>query len=341
MFAPRRQGAWEGLKDTKVMADSIRYMLHSGKNNKALYYLKNYIDMLVPDCLYRRRLGGRLAELDSRPDRDYVSDRVAYYCKLAPGASLPDEAEALGDQRVGRQKVYYFDTRKYCRWFPKDMKWMHISGDVDFTPEWPSVVKSRPVGDDNANGVLMKLNAVRHFIFVKDRLSFAEKESRAVFRGKVVDKPLRVRFFEKYFGNPLCDLGDISRRQVEHPEWRTKKMTIGEHLKYKFILSLEGNDVASNLKWVMSSNSLAVMTRPKFETWYMEGRLVPGVHYVEIRDDFSDLEEKMAYYSANPAEAQKIIDNAHEWVRQFRDKRREELISLLVLERYFKATGQM
>ena len=39
-------------------------------------------------------------------------------------------------------------------------------------------------------------------------------------------------------------------------------LTIREHLDYKFIMALEGNDVASNLKWVMSSNSIAVMTRP-------------------------------------------------------------------------------
>ena len=51
-------------------------------------------------------------------------------------------------------------------------------------------------------------------------------------------------------------------------------MTINEQLHYKFILCSEGNDVASNLKWVMSSNSIAVMPKPKFETWFMEGILV-------------------------------------------------------------------
>ena len=40
--------------------------------------------------------------------------------------------------------------------------------------------------------------------------------------------------------------------------------------KHKFILCIEGNDVASNLKWVMSSNSVAVMPKPKFESWFME-----------------------------------------------------------------------
>lgn len=69
----------------------------------------------------------------------------------------------------------------------------------------------------------------------------------------------------------------------------TDKKTIREHLDYKFIIALEGNDVASNLKWVMSSNSLAVMTRPTCETWFMEGQLIPDYHYVEVKEDFLTL----------------------------------------------------
>lgn len=113
-----------------------------------------------------------------------------------------------------------------------------------------------------------------------------------------------------------------------------------EQLDYKFILCLEGNDVASNLKWVMSSQSLAVMPYPKFETWFMEGTLIPNYHYVLIKDDYSDLEERMKYYIEHPDEALKIIKNAHEYINQFRNKQREDLLSLLVLEKYFYRTNQ-
>lgn len=95
-----------------------------------------------------------------------------------------------------------------------------------------------------------------------------------------------------------------------------------------------------NLKWVMSSNSVGVMPRPKYESWFMEGRLQPGVHYIEIKDDYSDLEDKIQYYSTHVEEAEAIIRNAHAFVEQFRDKEREELISILVLEKYFRHTKQ-
>lgn len=117
-------------------------------------------------------------------------------------------------------------------------------------------------------------------------------------------------------------------------------MTIGEHLQYKFILTLEGNDVASNLKWVMSSNSIAISPRMVYETWFMEGKLKPNYHYIEIKDNFSDLEEKIQFYSTHIEEAQAIIDHAHEFVSQFQDLRREDLIGQMVCEKYFEMTGQ-
>ena len=145
---------------------------------------------------------------------------------------------------------------------------------------------------------------------------------------------------EMYFNHPMCDLGDVSKNTTDPVEWQTEKKTIREHLDYKFILALEGNDVASNLKWVMSSNSIAVMPRPTCETWFMEGTLIPNYHYIEIKSDFSDLEERMHYYIKHTDEAQEIIDHAHIYIDQFKDKERERLISLLVLNKYFEKTGQ-
>ena len=106
------------------------------------------------------------------------------------------------------------------------------------------------------------------------------------------------------------------------------------------LIGPNGAGKSTILKWVMSSNSVAVMPRPKYESWFMEGRLQPGVHYIEIKDDYSDLEDKIQYYSTHVEEAEAIIRNAHAFVEQFRDKEREELISILVLEKYLRHTKQ-
>ena len=85
----------------------------------------------------------------------------------------------------------------------------------------------------------------------------------------------------------------------------------------------------------MSSNSIAVMPRPKIESWFMEGSLKGGYHYIEVRDDYTDLPEKIQYYLDHPEEAEAIIAHAHEYVAQFLDKRRELLIGRMVADRYF------
>ena len=177
-------------------------------------------------------------------------------------------------------------------------------------------------------------------MFVRDTIPFSQKKDMAIFRGKIRQSRVRTKFLEMFFRHPLFDCGVVGRNEGCPDEWMSPKKTIREHLDYKFIMALEGNDVASNLKWVMSSNSLAVMTRPTCETWFMEGTLRPGYHYVEVKEDFSDLEEKLRYYIAHPDEAEEIIRHAHEYVDQFRDKERERIISLVVMDKYFRLSGQ-
>lgn len=104
---------------------------------------------------------------------------------------------------------------------------------------------------------------------------------------------------------------------------------------------IEGNDVASNIKWVMSLNSLVIMPRVKFETWFMEGQLVPNVHYAEIKDNYKNLEGLLEFFIKHPNDAKEIIHNAHEYVKQFFDKEREFLISLLLMGKYFYYTNQI
>lgn len=322
------------------MKNKLLYKLCSGKNPKFIYYSINIFRQLLPKCFFQMRLQRELASVSRRKDVEYIKQRVDYYNKLPFGIKLPSSASCLAEHKMGNQKVYFFDTYQYTRWFPDSFQWGFCPGDVTYIPEYPSIVKSRPLAENNGNSVVMKLDKVRHFLFVNDKKGFADKKDMVIFRGKVKGKAPRRKFMEMYFHHPMCDLGDVSKNTTDPVEWQTEKKTIREHLDYKFVMALEGNDVASNLKWVMSSNSIAVMPRPTCETWFMEGNLIPNYHYIEIKPDFSDLEERLCYYIAHVDESLEIIKHAHEYVEQFKDKKREGLISLLVLDKYFRATGQ-
>ncbi|MFR9567099.1 MAG: glycosyl transferase family 90, partial [Rikenellaceae bacterium] len=267
---------------------NLLHKLNSGKNSKQIYYIKSLLRLLTPPFIaqWRRSLVIRSFERMDDEQRAYIEDRVNYYCKLPMGSTLPADAKTLSEHKYGAKRdypsVYFFDTKEYTRLFSGRLKWSYCMGDVIHVPDAPSIIKSRPLCEGNENSVVMKLNKVRHFIFLHDETPFSKKLDIVVFRGAVRMKPGRREFVEKFFDNPLFNIGDVDKPSEVNPLYKREKMTIEEHLNYKFIMALEGNDVASNLKWIMSSNSVAVMPRPTCETWFMEGRLKPNYHYIEV-----------------------------------------------------------
>ena len=128
-------------------------------------------------------------------------------------------------------------------------------------------------------------------IRLHDKIPFTEKADRVIFRGSVKSSEQRRRFIETFRDNPRIDTADTRSGHSAQETGTAKQITLYAHLDSKFIMTFEGNDIASNIRWVMSTNSIAVMPRPRNESWFMEGRLRPGYHYIEVRDDYSDLEE--------------------------------------------------
>ncbi len=314
---------------------------HTRKNSHLMFYIKGYARYVFPKWILGRRRKALLAQFETLPEEEqaYIKDRVDYYCKFTDKIFLPPDATTLGQYTLKKRKSYvndyinssyFFDAYEFTRFFPDTFRWAYNPGDVNYLFPLPEITKSRPVtaDDGNRNNILLNLDKVRHFVWVHDPFQWEDKQCRILFRGDVRNKSNRIRFIEQWGNHPLCDL------------IATGTMTLYDHLYSKYIMALEGNDVASNLKWVMSSNSIAVMPRPTCETWYMEGRLIPNYHYIEIADDFHDLIERVMYYEQHPDEAKAIIQHAHEWTQQFRNKQQERLLSLMVLEKYFTLTGQ-
>jgi hypothetical protein len=293
--------------------------------------------LALPRRMHRMRLGSILRGLDAR-NHEAILDRVNYYNKLSSPFPLGPEAQPFRMSLLERRRNYRMDLFATMRYFDPALRVHAIFGDIRHVPESPAIVKARPVEGDNANSILFKLNKIRHFVFVDDPVPFESKKDRLVWRGNAY-QPNRRKFLEQFFGHAMCDVGHAEKRLGGKP-WQVPYLTIGQQLENKFVLSMEGNDVATNLKWILSSNSLCFMTRPKLETWFMEGRLVPGRHYVLLREDYSDLVDKMLYYASHVPEALGIIDHAHRHVAQFRDRATEDLVSVLVLRKYFDLSGQ-
>jgi hypothetical protein len=310
--------------------------LHLKKNNKLKFYITSIYSSVIPRFLHIARKKKSINNIQDNQN-NYLDTRVNYYLKHNTPFELAGNAVSIKDYKLKGNSAYFFDLKRILNSFPSHYKFSYLFGDVITIEDTATIVKSRPIHGDNKNSVLLKLDSVRHFNFVNDKLSFIDKSDSAVWRGKVHEahQPHRVAMFNQLYSNKHCDIGKTNKTGIT-PNWEKGELSITEQLQHKFLLCVEGNDVATNLKWAMSSNSLCMMRKPVYETWFMEGALIPGVHYVELKDDYSDFDQKVKYYISHTDEALKIINNAHQHVMQFKDEKQELLISQLVLAKYFR-----
>ena len=108
----------------------------------------------------------------------------------------------------------------------------------------------------------------------------------------------------------LKKAGLSARRVLKGP------MSLTKQLEYKLLLSVEGFDVASDLKWKLLSQSVVLMPLPTRSTWLMEPLLQAWTHFIPVRDDFEDLPERVMWALAHPEACKLISWHATMWVEQ-------------------------
>lgn len=315
---------------------------HLGKWHRRLYKTRYYAKYAYLNFLPFEMIAKSLDEIISQykmlPQecQKQIAKRVDYYNKLSVSAQISQNLAFVGKFKNNHASAYYYDIAQWLRYFPKNTPFSYLFGDISTVPAEPTLLKSRPIVQNNQNSVILKLDSVRHFYTLKDRQSFADKKPMLLWRG-AAHQPHRLAFLEKFANHPQCDVKCVHKKSIGKA-YHGDFMSIKEQLKYKFILSIEGNEVATNTKWIMASQSLCFMTTPRFETWLMEGLLKPEIHFVHLQDDYSDLDEKISFYTTHEDAAQKIITNANRWMSQFFDEKQELITSVLVMKKYFEYT---
>jgi hypothetical protein len=179
--------------------------------------------------------------------------------------------------------------------------------------------------------ILWKLNQNRHWLPMQNTreldVPWKSKIPMAVWRGAFTGKCLksngfimhemdclsnsRCRFVYDHIDSSLVDAGLVPSTAVSKNfklPVRKNVMKMKDLLKYKIIISLEGNDVASGLKWQLLSKSVVMMPAPTRTSWAMEELLEPWVHYIPIHVNGSDAEERVQWVLEHDDEARKIAE---------------------------------
>ncbi|CAB9504889.1 O-glucosyltransferase LpsA [Seminavis robusta] len=227
--------------------------------------------------------------------------------------------------------VYVEDALKYLvsHWVHPEESvptFMMQLGDTRANFDLPVMVKTRSVtvgAASQLDPIIVPLEMDRHFgplAKVHDSDTAWElKKEILIWRG--ASTGTRHQVIEQLVSRPSkdIDVGFTALVQDYRPVNRTAvtrpAMNMKELLSYKYLLSLEGNDVASGLKWKLYSNSVVFMATPTCASWAMEDLLVPYYHYIPLKDDFSDLKEKIQWARENDDACAQIAQQATKYMQ--------------------------
>jgi Glycosyl transferase family 90 len=271
-------------------------------------------------------------------------DHIAWESHQQSSSILPESIPPIllqfGD--LPHSHVYRFVTIPHFKKFrlaATSAELDHVIYDKNSTRACYDFPRYPLISDVPLQPVVWKLASHRHYgllnqVAIKDK-PWEEKKNMAVFRGQLTgslgydkDAPpvsnclklSRCRLVYNHANSTLVNARLTSTRnrlpeKVNGVTLTTSSVTVRHLLRYKGIVMLEGNDVASGLKWALLSNSVVLMPIPKHTSWAMEELLKPWVHYVPLNDEATDVEEKMQWILDHDDAARKISYAATLWMQ--------------------------
>ncbi|MEI6791111.1 MAG: glycosyl transferase family 90 [Myxococcaceae bacterium] len=122
----------------------------------------------------------------------------------------------------------------------------------------------------------------------------------------------------------LCDAGFSNYTQVSPGGKKAIEKAVGlkkaismENMQaYKYIASLDGNAWPDRFPRLLASNSLIFKEDSKHYSFF-DLALKPSIHYIALKNDMSDVEEKIFWAKNNPGKALKIIENANQFANKY------------------------
>ena len=222
---------------------------------------------------------------------------------------------------------------------------------------------------DQNNPIVWRMESLRHMgmnhIVERSDVPWEQKTDRAIFRGRLTGfnrsedlyaeevlvktnysiheacmRFQRCALAYHTYNSSLADVGITHGwKQLEtfegNKNFMKNSLDVAAMLRYKMIISVEGNDVASGLKWGLLSNSVILMAPPAKSTFVMEHLLEAWVHYVPLHEDMTNVEERVRWVLNHQDQAQLIAQRATTFMRDLIDYPQEEAAVMdLVAQRY-------
>ncbi|KAF6237295.1 hypothetical protein HO173_004764 [Letharia columbiana] len=144
---------------------------------------------------------------------------------------------------------------------------------------------------------------------VEDQVAFEDKTPQLVWRGNKNTAPERPRFLEATDGK---DWANVSASGSAY-------LTLWDHCRFKMLMDISGRSWSGKGKYIQNCESVYVTHTPKWlktTTYALEAEGAEQ-NFVQVKDDWSDLEDKVKEVLETPRTAERI---AKKGVEDMRDR---------------------
>lgn len=158
----------------------------------------------------------------------------------------------------------------------------------------------------------------RQMADIDEGIDFDKKIPKLLWRGNIATAPeLRQRFVDVTHDKPWASVIPIDWNN--NSSLRNDFVPIQDHCRYMFLGQVEGRSYSGRGKYLLNCHSILVTHKPEWIEAHHAALVVSGpeANYVQVKRNFSDLEEKMTLLIKHPHEAKRI---AHNSVKVFRDR---------------------
>jgi hypothetical protein len=164
------------------------------------------------------------------------------------------------------------------------------------------------------------------------------KKPKAVFRGTPSgcgtheDTNMRIRLAESKIDKDILDAG-ITRTGEGSARFDpvhglsvltttskgVPRMNLVDQSKHKYMIHIDGNVAAYRLLQSMMTGSVQLIVKGRYTMW-IDHMLEDGEHYISVKGDLSDLEEKIRWCIAHDEECRQISKNALQVASMFLER---------------------
>jgi hypothetical protein len=270
---------------------------------------ESYADVLIPTWEDWARIQSYTGKYFPRTDREYSEDFNVKWADKKPTAVFRGASTGCGVtlETNPRLKIAYLSVST-----PPDDK------GVPYLDAYITKWNLRPRKLQNEEYLrtidVQSLKSIGIDIYKRDsrgnHIIDTEKTYYRFEYGKyVLDNKDGTYIIDKY-GNYIID-----KHEKKIPAFLSPK----QQSEYKYIVNVDGHVSAFRLSLELSMGSVILLVNSQWEIWYSK-MLIPFTHYVPVKEDLTDLIEKIKWCRENDEKCEKIAKNARDFFVTFLQK---------------------